>query len=302
MSSKKSQEVNTSDSVIDSESSHGYTSTGASSVVGTTLNEEFVNEPVISFGALPSPPDYRDHIAEKIYKERKRGMRRLRKTTFPNTLDFRPLMQTIVNQGLQGTCAAQTAVAMKEYQERIEVDLKHRLSAQFIYNLRSNYPESGMFGRDVMKILTDHGVCLENTYIYGRVQEADEIPQNARDEAANYKIKEYARVETLEGLKESLYRNGPCYISFPVYNSGGNFWIKREGDSYKGGHAVCVAGYNEKGFIIRNSWGALWNLGGCTIYPYEEWGAHYEVWTTIDGPSPQINRPNPPINCQCTIL
>ena len=51
-----------------------------------------------------------------------------------------------------------------------------------------------------------------------------------------------------------------------------------------GGHAVSIVGWNEEGFIIRNSWGKMWNGNGHVIYSYEDFedGMHWEIWTTID--------------------
>lgn len=45
---------------------------------------------------------------------------------------------------------------------------------------------------------------------------------------------------------------------------------------------MTVVGYDKKGFIIRNSWGKYWEGDGHCMYPYEDWGVHYEVWTTVD--------------------
>lgn len=251
-------------------------------------------------GALPSLPDHRDYIAEEIYKDRKtKSVGSLKKA--PETLDLRDYLQEVVDQGYQSTCAAQTAVVMKEFQEKIQVDLNKRLSPQFVYNLRSNYPGAGMHGRDVMKILTNNGVCREEIYEYGKIEPADKIPEEALEEGKNYAIAEYARVTTLEGLKQSLVKNGPCYISFPVYNYGSNFWIGKDGEDFVGGHAVAVVGYNKEGFIIRNSWGKDWGNEGYTLYPFKEWGSHWEVWTTIDGPSPHIDYLEK-TKCKCIIL
>ena len=48
---------------------------------------------------------------------------------------------------------------------------------------------------------------------------------------------------------------------------------------------MTVIGYTKEGFIIRNSWGVFWGDKGYCIYPYSDWGAHYEIWTTIDDKS-----------------
>ena len=36
-----------------------------------------------------------------------------------------------------------------------------------------------------------------------------------------------------------------------------------------GGHAVCLAGYEKRGFIMRNSWGTDWGMSGYCILPYD---------------------------------
>lgn len=247
-------------------------------------------------GALKSPEDPRDHIAEHI-------MRRSRAAAIPETLDLRKNMQSVTNQGSQGTCSAQAAAAVREYQENVEFGLDQHMSPQFVYNLRSNYPSAGMYGRDVMSILLKNGICREVTYPYNTIEPIEKIPSSAFNEAANHVIKEYAQVTTLAGLKQCLVENGPCHISYPVYNYSGRFWKQNTGDVYIGGHAVCVVGYDTNGFIIRNSWGTNWCDGGYTNYPYSDWGSHWEIWTVIDANTDDnINYNNDKNGCKCVIL
>jgi C1A family cysteine protease len=227
----------------------------------------------IILNVIPSPPDERDWIAESVY--RKRDL-----VSFPSTLDYRPLLQPIRSQWGLGTCAAQTASCMKEWQEKNDVNINEYMSPQFIYNNRSNEGE-GMFGRDVMKILQTKGCCRERIFPYKRQQEG--VTQEAIDDAKKFTIKSYANVATMDGLKMSLYNNGPCYISFPCFNYSTIFWKQANTDQKRlGGHAVAVVGYDKKGFILRNSWGINWGDNGYTIYPYEDFGSHWDIWTCVD--------------------
>ena len=153
-----------------------------------------------------------------------------------------------------------------------------------------------------MKILQKTGVCEERYYNYGKIEKASEINEDAVKNAQLYRIKKYAKVLTQDGLKKSLVKNGPCIISFPVYNHSDVIWEKRENDEYKGGHAMTVVGYTEDSYIIRNSWGERWGDDGYCYYKFKDWGRHWEVWTAIDDDTntpPVSPRPPPIINKLC---
>jgi C1A family cysteine protease len=77
--------------------------------------------------------------------------------------------------------------------------------------------------------------------------------------------------------------NGPCVGGLPVYDDAAwEFWKKKNGDSFLGGHAVSIVGYNEKGFIIRNSWGRSYAEKGYVLLPYDDILSFTELWTIID--------------------
>lgn len=232
-----------------------------------------------------SPIDKRDFIAEAIFPD---------DVTIPKELDLRPYLTPVVNQGEQGTCSAQVAKCMKEYQELKLQGLKGEegtMSAQFIYNLRSEPEYQGMTPRETMQILQKEGICRELIYPYGTIEYPDYMPTDAFSDASNFKIQHYAQLSTQEGVKKALVKNGVCYICFPVFNEGARMWKPQQGEQDMGGHAMAVVGYNSKGFIIRNSWGSRWGDNGYTTYPYEDWGCHWEIWTTIDKESawPEID-------------
>ena len=46
-----------------------------------------------------------------------------------------------------------------------------------------------------------------------------DIPEWIKVNALKHRIKSYAMVNTLNGLKDDLFYNGHCLIAFPVYGS-----------------------------------------------------------------------------------
>lgn len=234
------------------------------------------------FNLEPSPKDDRDYLLESIYPN---------PVTLPKTFDTRKELPSVRDQGMEGTCSAQAAACMKEWQERVDVNFYGHMSPQFIYNLRNNYGTAGMTPRDTMKILYHVGVIPEKDYPYGKEEDLDinKLDKKTKKYAERYKIAGYAKVNTLDSLKKALIANGPCYIAFPTYNPENmEFWKPEYPNqpSY-GGHAVAVVGWTKDSFIIRNSWGTSWGDGGYTYYKFEDWGMHWEAWTTLDEDSTQ---------------
>ncbi|MDB4308289.1 C1 family peptidase, partial [Gammaproteobacteria bacterium] len=218
-----------------------------------------------------SIPDKRDWICEYIQSDKKE---------LPIILDYLEDQLPVRDQGSCGSGSAFAACTIKEWHELKNNNLKIHMSPQFIYNSRENKDRCELSGRDIMKILKKNGTVEEDHYKYGTV----ETPSiYVRGRARNYRITGYARIETMNGLKTALVENGPCYISFPVYNFSKHFWRKTsECKTVNGCHGLTVVGYDELGFLLKNSWGVDWNGGGYTRYPFTQWGDHLEMFTCID--------------------
>ena len=85
--------------------------------------EEFV------FKTTSSPLDERDWAAESIYDT---------SILLPKKVDLREDLPGIRHQGTLGTCAAQTAAAMKEWQEKKNINMTDHMSPMFVYKNRVN--------------------------------------------------------------------------------------------------------------------------------------------------------------------
>lgn len=202
--------------------------------------------------------------------------------SLPAVLDMRDEILPIRNQGSDGACVAFTASCMKEVQEKRDIGFNEYMSPQFIYVNRQNKSSEGMYPRDLMRILSKIGSVTEIMMPY---QKSTRITPEILQYAGNHKIKGYAAITTIDGMKNSLVLNGPALIGIPVYNYGQHIWKQRNNETLKGGHAVAIVGWTDEGFIIRNSWGASWNGDGHTIFPFSHWGLQWEAWTTIDAES-----------------
>ncbi len=223
-----------------------------------------------------SPSDTRDWVLESILNY---------KGEVPTILDLRLDLQPIRNQGNYGTCAAMTAACIKEYQEKKDIKISTYFSPVFIYLNREDAKTEGMYSRDVMRILSKLGSCEEKYLPYNKFNNKttkETISKDCLNNASKYKIKGYSTISTIDGLKKALYLYGPCLIAFPVYNFTMKMWKKNKFDILQGGHAMTVVGYNKTSFIIRNSWGTSWGDNGYTYYDFNEFGAHWELWTLVD--------------------
>jgi C1A family cysteine protease len=240
---------------------------------------------------IESPLDHRDWLAGEIFNM---------KTQYPTTFSMMNNLLPVRDQKNIGSCAAHSASCMKEWQESKDILLNEYLSPQFIYNLRKDKSTSGMYGRDVMNILHTYGICMERDYKYGS---EEKISNELFAKAIRFKIKQYARVETIKELKIALMINGPCILMVPTYNGGPIMWLPLyKGQKRTGGHAMTIIGWDIQGFIIRNSWGIKWGTKGYGIFPYGHWGKQWEVWTTVDDSSYQGDLPKGDKKKCCVVL
>ncbi len=229
-----------------------------------------------------SPIDSRDWVLESILNYT---------GELPTILDLRNELLPVRNQGKYGTCAAMTAACIKEYQERKDINFSSYFSPGFIYLNREDKTSEGMYPRDVMRILSNLGACEEKLLPYNKFNNKNKLTKECLSNAIKYKIKGYSTILTLDALKKALYLYGPCLISFPVYNFTMNMWKQNNNESLLGGHAMTVVGYNRTSFIIRNSWGTSWGDKGYTYYNFNDFGAHWEIWTLVDDAT-KINKKN----------
>ena len=160
-----------------------------------------------------------------------------------------------------------------------------------------------------MAVLKNLGACHESLFPYSQMAwpSMPAAPTGADQQAAGYKIGAYARITTIDEVKQAIVKDGPVLAAVLVCDSFVNAVdgiVPVPGsmgteDYIRGGHAIAVIGYDDgmraKGytgfFEIRNSWGPDWGDDGYGWIPYEffirktiDLGMPYwtESWSSID--------------------
>ncbi len=207
----------------------------------------------------------------------------------------------IKNQGSVNSCAAHSSSSILEWFNKKETGEHRELSTGFIYAMQGvafDRLDSGMYLRDVCKIIQKYGDCLFETVpyniempeCYNRLQK--DLNDSVYNEAAICRVESYAKCETDEAVKYALMTYSPVLMSVKWYdkckvNKDGT--VKFDTSTDNGYHAVMVYGFNEKGWLCQNSWGNIWGNNGRFILPYEY--GFREAWSFVDAKNNDIYKP-----------
>lgn len=245
-------------------------------------------------GCKKDPEDERDYKITRMVPAKA--------ALLPASIDYTDKMTPVTNQGSEGTCVAFASVdGMKEFQDKLEYKEFKNLSPRFVYQhakeIDGDPNEEGTYIRSAMQVLLDRGVCYESCWPY--IPKSPGTPcQDADKEAEAFKIERYARLESLQAMKESLVANGPFVLSILCFNGiftapGGVVPMPKEGEEYIAGHAICIVGYSdiEKRFKFKNSWSVSWGDHGYGYLSYDYVNTYImDAWSARD----LLYKPGPP--------
>lgn len=227
------------------------------------------------YGWKPSLPDFRDKYLDFT----------LTKQNKPN-YDLRDKCPEIYNQGKLGSCTANAIAFAYEFDQMKQLEKKDEIfvpSRLFIYyNERdmegTTGSDSGAAIRDGIKSINKIGVCPESLWPYDISTFTEKPNSECYKIATKHKSVKYARVkQTIQQLRDAITAGYPIVFGFTVYESfeseevakTGIMPMPKENEKVLGGHAVSAVGFNEKNFIIRNSWGEDWGQNGYFYMPNE---------------------------------
>ncbi len=247
-------------------------------------------DPTIAFmrSARPDALDHRD----------RRYRPNLGQAPAPSMFPARGL--TVKNQHDTMACTGFSLSLVIEHLLRsAEREARPSISPFMLYSMARRYDEyagsikdKGSSLRGVMKGWFKHGACHASLF------PELEMPQNtSRPEddwwldAVKRPLGAYYRVDTkvIADMHAALNEVGILLASASCH-AGWDEGIevptrKTRPTSFKGiweipvrpspaahqGHAFAIVGYNERGFLIQNSWGAAWGSHGYALLSYDDW-------------------------------
>jgi hypothetical protein len=224
---------------------------------------------------------------------------------FPNTKTLRASLAAyvadglILDQGIEGACTGFGLAGVVNYlfwmraREEAIRDATARVSPRMLYELAKRYDEwrgedyEGSSCRGALKGWHKHGVCAETLWPYAK----DFVRPSSgwEEDAATRPLGVYYRIDkaSVVDLQSAIAEIGAVFVSAGVHDGwdallentaaappadhSGLPVIAAPKKTERGGHAFALVGYDERGFVVQNSWGPRWGASGFGILPYEDW-------------------------------
>ncbi len=222
---------------------------------------------------------------------------------YPNQNSIAQLLPAYVRSGLildqcsEGACTGFGLAAVVNYLRWLEAFRANQVfgtqdlvSPRMLYQLAKFYDEwegeeyEGSSCRGALKGWHRHGVCAESKWAYNggvftRPESGWDTDALKRPLGVYYRVNKDSVVEMQAAIKAI----GAIYVSADVHEgwrlgafecavpSHASLPVIVPNTNMIGGHAFAIVGYNNRGFVVQNSWGTEWGYSGFAILTYEDW-------------------------------
>lgn len=198
----------------------------------------------------------------------------------------------VKNQGSKPTCVAHAAASLVEYHHKRQHENKYRaFSTEFIYGTRDDgyYVGDGMQIRNALTTLQKYGTpykieCPGNNDFEEAIKNISENVDTYRELAYPHRISTYYRCYSTQDIKTALVKHGPVLVSMNTYQGSkiSDDIYTYDSNAEHGRHCVMIYGYDDRGWLIQNSWGTSYAGDGRFVIPYdykfnEAWGVTDEI-------------------------
>jgi C1A family cysteine protease len=219
--------------------------------------------------------------------ERKKQVKIVKYSGFVYCAEVNPYHTLITRRNgrvlISGNCTANALAGNLEFLDKQADGAYTDVSRLFIYFnervLQGNTDaDSGASLRNGIKTLVNNGACSESAWPYNIEKFADKPSERCYADGLEHRIVSYHRIMNIDEMLACLSEGFPFVFGFAVYESlqtplvarTGKVPMPKKSERMLGGHAVMAVGYDqkEKRFLVRNSWGEGWGMGGYFTIPF----------------------------------
>ena len=175
------------------------------------------------------------------------------------------------------------------------------VSPYMLYAMARKYDEFpgqadvGSSLRGAFKGWYHHGVCSEERWPATAKRRNLDDPAFIR-ECMKTPLGAYYRVSArrIDDMQSAITELGAIAASAAIHEGwrkpaarqrhGKPTWVIEPSKVEMGGHAFLIAGYNDDGFLVQNSWGTSWGNNGYATLRYDDWLDNgYDAWVGRPG-------------------
>jgi len=220
-----------------------------------------------------------------------------------DAIDLSSEMPPVKSQGQQGSCVGWAMGyyhwSHTQYKEH-GWDLtktENQVSPAFVYNQINGGNDQGSYYSDGAKLLSEQGACMLSEFPYDQDDHTSWPSESAFSRAIRHRGQERCFLDLrtdlgLNAVKQRLDNGYTLVMGIHVYsnfdaiqNHNYTYCVADRYGSCRGGHAVCIVGYDDNkptadgmgAFRLVNSWGTGWGQAGYW------WMSYYAVKTVAGG-------------------
>lgn len=190
-------------------------------------------------------------------------------------VDLRPKMPPVWNQDRLSSCTAFALTAAVAYLHgfvgsQLWLYYKERLLEG------STNEDVGAAISDGIRVLASEGLPPLKEWAYNEDKYAKAPPAMVDEDAGKTLITSFAPLKSSADYLNCLQNGFPFVVGIMLYEgfesnetaASGLVSMPKPHEKLIGGHAICVVGYTDDGYyLVRNSWGPDWGIGGYFLLP-----------------------------------
>ncbi len=202
----------------------------------------------------------------------------------PSHTDLRPNCPPVYDQGDLGSCTANAAGAAVQFAQMKEKKMAFEPSRLFIYYCTRSLEgttasDAGATISDTVAALNKFGAPPETDWPYDISKFTVRPPTSAYTDAFKDLVHQnFAVAQNLQQMIGCLAEGYPIDIGASIYSSFESDDVAKTGvvpmpnlnlEECVGGHSTLIVGSDDptRRFIVRNSWGTGWGIGGYYTIP-----------------------------------